>query len=216
MNNIGFIYIYRCIVGANKDICKIGKTKHLGDHSDRLTQHLRTTYYGFTPYTDFSTGKVIATGFKVTDVDQADKLVKNLFKDRQVSSIEVYNVDYDSAIKELYDFLNANNLLVSFVEDGISAYDFLKVEDNGDTLKINVDTSKSAFEDIKEQLLSKYGNELPDELLLLLRDQDEFIEICPSHYKSGNYIDFPNNLVLDIHYNKMKRVDILSKLRDLL
>ena len=125
-------------------------------------------------------------------------------------------MDYDSAIKELYDFLNANNLLVSFVEDGISAYDFLKVEDNGDTLKINVDTSKSAFEDIKEQLLSKYGNELPDELLLLLRNQDEFIEICPSHYKSGNYIDFPNNLVLDIHYNKMKRVDILSKLRDLL
>ena len=60
--NKGYIYIYKCIVGSKSDVCKIGKTKHFHDGYYRLKQHGRTLYYGFVPYTDFTTGFPIATG----------------------------------------------------------------------------------------------------------------------------------------------------------
>lgn len=213
--NEGYIYIYKCIVGSGSDVCKIGKTKHFHDGYDRLKQHGRTLYYGFVPYTDFTTGFPIATGFRVKNYNIADALVRKNFSDRQFSNIEIYNVDYDLAIKELYEVLNSNGQLIELIQDGISAYDFLvtapEVVD-----EVNEDTSKATFETVKDKILLKYGNELPEKLMILLKDKEDFMNNCRSHYASGNYIDFPNNLVLDIHYNKMKRVDILSKLRDLL
>lgn len=52
--------------------------------------------------------------------------------------------------------------------------------------------------------------------MTMLKDKDDFIENCHSHYSTGNYIDFPSNLVLDLNYNKEKRIEILNKLRELL
>lgn len=50
----------------------------------------------------------------------------------------------------------------------------------------------------------------------MLKDKDEFIENCHSHYATGNFIEFPYNLVLDLNYNKQKRIEILDKLNRLL
>ena len=61
--NFGYIYIYKCVVGSGSDICKIGITKNF---HDRLKQHIRTPYYGFMPYVEFTTGNPIFTAFKVT------------------------------------------------------------------------------------------------------------------------------------------------------
>ena len=214
-SNEGYIYIYKCIVGSGSDVVKIGKTKHFHDGFDRLKQHGRTLYYGFVPYTDFTTGFPIATGFRVKDTNIDDAIVKNNFSGRQFSNIEIYNVDYDLAIKELYEVLNSNGQLIELIQDGISAYDFLSTAPEAVT-EVKEDTSKAVFESVKNDLLAKYGDELPEKLMILLKNRNDFEENCRSHYASGNYIEFPNNLVLDIHYNKMKRVDILSKLRDLL
>lgn len=212
--NEGYIYIYKCIVGSGSDIVKIGKTKHFHDGFDRLKQHGRTLYYGFVPYTDFKTGFPIATGFRVKDCNLADTLVKKNFSDRQFSNIEIYNVDYDLAIKELYEVLNSNGQLIELIQDGISVYDFLGAAE--DVVEVKEDTSKATFEAVKNEILAMYGNELPEKLMILLKDKEEFMNNCRSHYASGNYIDFPNDLVLDIHYNKSNRIDILNKLRDLL
>ena len=207
----GYIYIYKCIVGSHSDICKIGKTEHYGDSMDRLKQHLRTTYYGFTPYCDFVTGNVIATAFKVKNVDDSDRLAKQLFIKKQISGIEIYNVDYDYAIKKLYKALKKNNQLIELIKDGNSAYDFLNKK-----VSFEISTTKATFEEIKDQLLSKYGENLPDELLNMLRDRKSFEENCVSHSKSGNYIIFPNDMVLDIHFNKAKRTEILNNLKSFL
>lgn len=214
-SNEGYIYIYKCIVGSGSNIVKIGKTIHFHDGYDRLKQHGRTLYYGFVPYTDFTTGYPIATGFRVKNCDVADELVRNNFSDRQFSNIEIYNVDYDLAIKELYELLKSNNQLLELIQDGVSVYDLSDIATES-TVEVKEDTSKATFESIKNDLLVKYGSELPEELVVLLRDMDDFKEGCRSHYASGNYIEFPDNKLLDIHYNKMKRFEILSKLRDLL
>jgi predicted GIY-YIG superfamily endonuclease len=92
MNNQGYIYIYKCLIGKCSDICKIGVT---GDYKSRLEQHVRTPYFGFMPYCDFSTGKPIATVFKVNDYTNCDSIIKKHFKHLQVSSLEIYNVEYD-------------------------------------------------------------------------------------------------------------------------
>lgn len=205
----GYIYIFKCIVGSHSDICKIGKTKHFGDSNDRIRQHGRTTYYGFTPYTDFASGNPIATAFKVKDMDKADRLVKNCFRHCQVSTIEIYNLDYDVAIEKIYRYLTIEQQFIELIKDGISVYNFL------DEVDVERETTKAAFEEVKQEILAKY-DQLPEELLVLLRDKNEFEEHCVSHFSSGNYIDFPNDLVLDIHFNKSKRREILAKLKGLL
>ena len=62
------------------------------------------------------------------------------------------------------------------------------------------------------QIIDKYSEELPEELLLMLRDKDDYIENCNSHYVRGNYIDCPNNMVLDLNYNKEKRLEYYNAL----
>lgn len=204
--NRGYIYIFKCIVGSGSCVCKIGKTKHFHDKNDRLEQHGRTLYYGFVPYTEFLSGSPIATGFEVKDYNKADRLVRKQFKDRQFAGIEIYNVDYDEAVEELYNFLKNNDQFINLIEDNYSQYSFLN----------KAKISKKQFEDIKSEILKKYKNKLPDELLDMLREKKEYEENCRSHYVTGNYIDFPGNKVLDIHYNKSKRSELLNKLKDIL
>lgn len=204
--NEGYIYIYKCIIGRGSNVCKIGVTKHFQDKYDRIKQHARTLYYGFVPYTDFATGAPIATGFKVRDYNTADEIVKEHFEKKQFAGIEIYNVDYDEAIKEIYNLLKQQNLLIQLIEDKFSTYDFLTKE------KI----SKKELEQLKDEILIKYNNKLPDELKDMLREKDDFKENCRSHYKSGNYIDFPDDMVLDVHYNGTIRAEIKRKLSDFL
>lgn len=217
MSKEGFIYIYRCIVGSNKDICKIGVTKHLGDEWDRLRQHLRTPYYGFTPYTEFLSGNVIATGFKVIDMIRADKKVKSYFAKQQISSIEIYNIEYAYAIEKLYNLLKDENLLLGIIRDGYSTYKSLKIPYNlilDDFDDYEGGTTKKDFEPIVNRLIEKYKGDYPDELLSMLREEEEFKVICPSHYNGGkgNFLRFGDNLILDIHYCKSKKIEIMEKL----
>lgn len=208
---IGYIYIYKCIVGKASDFCKIGMTEHFRDKYDRITQHERTPYYGFIPYMDFATGNAIVTAFKVKNIRKTDRLVKERFKNYQVGKIEIYNIDYDKAIKELYDYLKETNQFIELIKDGISIYKFLDKKEFDDLDPV---TSKAKFEMVLQQILKRYGNNLPEEFLSLLREKKEFEEHCPSHTQ---FIEIhPYDLVLDIHFNKSKRTEIMNKLQDLL
>ncbi len=207
--NEGYIYIYKCVVGSGSDVCKIGITK---DYHKRMQQHVRTPYYGFMPYIEFTTGNPIATVFKIRDYDSADNIINRIFHDNQFGNFEIYSIDYDEAIRKLYNELNNNNQLVELIKDNYSLYSFL----DNNIEESNINTNKKEFESVKNQLLEKYNNILPDALMTMLKDKDDFIENCHSHYSTGNYIDFPSNLVLDLNYNKEKRIEILNKLRELL
>lgn len=208
-NELGYIYIYKCVVGSGSDVCKIGITK---DYHKRLQQHVRTPYYGFIPYIEFTTGNPIATIFKVNDYNSADAIINKVFHDNQFGNFEIYSIDYDEAIKKLYEELKNTDMLIELIKDNYSLYSFLDEIDE----KSNVKTSKKEFENLREQLLTKYNESLPEALLSMLKDKNSFIENCHSHYSTGNYIDFPSNLVLDLNYNKEKRVEILNKFKDLL
>ena len=205
----GYIYIYKCVVGSGSDVCKIGITK---DYHKRMQQHVRTPYYGFMPYIEFTTGNPIATVFKIRDYDSADNIINRIFHDNQFGNFEIYSIDYDEAIRKLYNELNNNNQLIELIKDNYSLYSFL----NNNIEESNINTNKKEFENVKIQLLEKYNNILPDSLMTMLKDKNDFIENCHSHYSTGNYIDFPSNLVLDLNYNKEKRIEILNKLRELL
>lgn len=207
--NIGYIYIYKCVVGNVDNICKIGKTTHFRDKHCRIVQSLRTPYAGLFPYLSFD-GTPIVTGFKVRDVDVADVEVQKYFKKQQVSTLEIYVTDYIEGVKKLHDFLVRKKLLIEVLEDGVTDYGFLQ-----DDEKILVDTSKSTFEIIKQVLLSKYGD-VPTEALKLLRTKADIQDNCPSHLKYGNYVEFPGDMILDLNFDKAKRFDILSQLSDLL
>ncbi len=207
--NEGYIYIYKCVVGSGSDVCKIGITK---DYHKRMQQHVRTPYYGFMPYIEFTTGNPIATVFKINDYSSADKIINRIFHDVQFGNFEIYSIDYDEAIRKLYNELNNNNQLVELIKDNYSLYSFL----DNNIEESNINTNKKEFESVKNQLLEKYNNILPDALMTMLKDKDDFIENCHSHYSTGNYIDFPSNLVLDLNYNKEKRIEILNKLKELL
>lgn len=207
--NEGYIYIYKCIVGTGSDVCKIGKTKHFHDNMDRLKQHSRTLYYGFVPYTEFITGNPIATAFKVSDCDKSDRIIKDEFKKCQFSNIEIYNVDYDRAIEIIYNILKKEGQLIELIKENYSAYSFLKSKNETDK------TTKDEFVKAKEKIISKYGDDLPEELLIMLREKNDFVDNCKSHFNTGNYIDFDNGMILDLNYNKEKRTEILNKLREL-
>lgn len=206
-NELGYIYIYKCVVGSGSDVCKIGITK---DYHKRLQQHVRTPYYGFLPYVEFTTGNPIATIFKVNDYSSADAIINKVFHDNQFGNFEIYSIDYDDAIKKIYEELKNTNRLIELIKDNYSLYSFL----NND--EVNVKTNKKEFENIREQLLVKYSDSLPEELMSMLKDKNTFIENCHSHYTTGNYIEFPYNLVLDLNYNKARRIEILNKLKALL
>ena len=210
IKNEGYIYIFKCIIGSGSDVCKIGKTDNF---HRRLKQHLRTPYYGFVPYVEFTTGNPIATIFKVKDYKQADELIDNLFHENQFGNFEIYCIDYDEAIEKMYKGLVENEKLLELIKEDYSSYDFLN---NNENAVEKENTKKEAFINIKEQIIVKYGVMLPEELILMLRDKDDYIENCYSHYKRGNYVDFPNNLILDINYNRSKRLDMMNRLKRLL
>lgn len=207
--NEGYIYIFKCVVGGASSVCKIGITK---DFHTRLRQHVRTPYYGFIPYIEFTTGNPIATVFKIKEYDLADELIDELFHDNQFGNFEIYCIDYDEAIKRLYFGLKDRNRLIELIKDNYSLYSFLN--NNDDENYIN--TNKIVFEEIKSKLLVKYNDSFPEELLLMLKNKSEFMENCNSHFIRGNYIDFTEELVLDLNFNKEKRVEILNKLKSFL
>lgn len=203
----GYVYIYKVIVGNSHDFVKIGVST---DYIGRMQQHVRTPYQGFFCFLNFLTCEPVVTAFKVADMDLSDDLVQGYFKKYQLGDIEVYNINYNGAIKELYTLLKKHNQFIELVEDNITDYSFLK--DDG---KILVDTSKSTFEVIKQELLSKYDG-IPNEALKLLRTKVDIQDHCPSHLKHGNYVEFPNDMILDLNFDKAGRVDILTQLSDLL
>lgn len=205
-NELGYIYIYKCVVGSGSDVCKIGITK---DYHRRLKQHVRTPYYGFIPYIEFTTGNPIATVFKIRDYNFSDELINRIFRDFQFGNFEIYTIDYDEAIKRLYEELKSANRLVELIKDNYSAYGFLDKENSDE----NVKTDRDSFKEIRDKIVSKYNDSLPEDLLIMLRNKDEFKKNCNSHYSRGNYVDFPNNMILDLNYNKEKRVEMLNKLR---
>ena len=207
--NEGYIYIYKCVVGSGSDVCKIGITK---DYHKRLQQHVRTPYYGFMPYIEFTTGNPIATVFKISNYDSADTIINNIFHENQFGTFEIYSIDYDEAIRKIYNELKNNNQLIELIKDNYSLYSFL----DNNVEESNVNTNKKEFETVRDKLLGKYNNSIPDTLMTMLKDKDDFIENCHSHYSTGNYIDFPSNLILDLNYNKEKRIEILNKLKQLL
>ena len=200
----GYIYIYKCMVGPKSDVCKVGKTDN---YKERLRDHVRRPYHGFVPYCEFTTGKAIATVYKIKNIKNADKLINEIIGDKQFGDYEIYNLDYDMLIKKIYNGLKNKNELLEVIRDGYSLYDFIIEEE-----KVTNDTIKKNFEKIKVDIISKY-DVLPEELLLMLRDKDDFINNCKSHYNTGNYIDFPNNMILDLNYNKPTRQEILDKLK---
>lgn len=205
----GYIYIYKCVVGAGSDICKVGITKNF---HDRLKQHIRTPYYGFMPYVEFTTGNPIFTAFKVNNYNLSDSLIEELLKNKKIGNYEIYNIDYEEAIKVLYIALKEKNRLIELIKEDYTDYDILKENEYGISKETN-DTKISIFKKIIEQLLLKYNKELPEEILVLLRDKEDYIKNCHSHYIRGNYVDFPNNMVLDLNYSKTTRIEILNKLK---
>lgn len=206
----GYIYIYPIIFGDLKDFCKIGKTTHFGDSMDRIRQHVRTPYHGFNCFLSFPSYKAIVTAIRVRDVDISDYLVKEHFKKYQIfkNKLEVYHINYNIAIQELYDLLNEKGQFIELVEDGVTDYSFLKLEED-----IKIDTSKKVFEALRDKILLKYKNKktLPDDLISVLRDKDEFKECCPSH---RSFIDFRDNLILDLSISKPSKVLLLDKLKE--
>ena len=206
--DIGYIYVFKCIVGSGSDVCKIGISQNF---KQRLKQLVRTPYYGFIPYIEFTSGNPIATIFKVSEYSLADELIDKLFKENQFGNFEIYSVDYDEAIEKIYRELHNSNRLLDFIKDDYSPYPFL-----GDVEENNINTNKKDFERIINLILSKNNNNIPEELLIMLREKQEFIDNCKSHFKTGNYIDFNNGLILNLNYNKEKRTEILNKLKSML
>lgn len=205
----GYIYIYKCVVGSGSDICKIGITKNF---HDRLKQHVRTPYYGFMPYVEFTTGNPIFTAFKVRDYDLADNLIEELLNTKKIGNYEIYNIDYEEAIKIIYKTLVKKDRLIELIKEDYTDYDYLE-ESEFKAEKEMINTRISVFKDIVKQLLLKYNDELPEEVLVMLRDKEDYIDNCNSHYIRGNYVEFTNNLILDLNYNKATRLEILNKLK---
>ncbi len=211
-NTQGYIYVFKLIVGTCNDFIKIGKSGNIDNEKDRLVQHKRTSYHGFTPYCDFVTGKIIATKFEVKNMNKCDKAIKEIkkLKNKQLSNLEVYNIDYDIANKLIYEYLVNENELIKFVEDGYSVYPFIK-----ESTSIKSITKKD-YNKVKDDLINKYKKNLPEELLEILREKDEFIKHCKSHYDRKNYIDFPNDLVLDTNFNAETRIKLYNDLLNIL
>ena len=112
------------------------------------------------------------------------------------------------SILELYNLLSEHNQYMEIIKDEVTDYSFLVLKE-----EVKIDTTKSVFEELRDKILSKYNNELPDELLLLLRDGEEFKTHCPSH---KNFIEFRDGLVLDISVCKASRALLLNKLQEIL
>ena len=203
----GFIYVYPCIMGGCKTLSKIGVTNNL---KARMTQHLRTPYQGFTCAVTIPDYKPIVTAFKVKYMDEADRLIKDkdTFSEIQLSGFEVYNMNYKIAIQELFNLLNEHGQYLGRIDDGITDYSFLKLEED-----IKIDTSKKVFEALRDKILLKYKKTLPEDLIAVLRDKEEFERHCPSH---KSFIEFRDGLILDISVSRPSRVLLLEKLHSFL
>ena len=213
----GYIYIYKCIVGKKDDVCKIGKTKHFRDDNDRLAQHLRTTYYGFTPYTRFDTNEVIATGFRVNNINKADTAIKNAFKDKGLSDIEIYNVSYLNGIKTIYKVLNDNALFTGIYRDGYTTYKQLininKKYILDDYKNYEEELGKDKFEPLLKELWKKYKYNYPNYLAgYICKEKDLKSYVSERH----NYVPFGNGLFFNINYNYQTKSEIIKKLNDAL
>lgn len=156
------------------------------------------------PYVEFTTGNPIFTAFKVSNYDSADDLIEEILKNKKVGNYEIYNIDYEEAIKVLYNTLKGKNMLIELIKEDYTDYDLLE-ENLIKTQSESIDTRIKSFKEIVNQLLLKYDKELPEEILVLLRDKDDYIR--------ENYVEFPNNMILDLNYNKSTRLEILSKLK---
>jgi hypothetical protein len=145
----------------------------------------------------------------------ADDLIEELFKNNKIGNYEIYNIDYENAIRILYNALNEKKYFIELIKEKYTDYDSIEqILNKNENEQIN--TNISVFKDLEQKLVTKYNNTLPEELLILLRDKEEYIKNCYSHYKRGNYVDFPNNMILDLNYNKSTRIDILNKLKSFL
>jgi hypothetical protein len=209
----GFIYIYKC--NGLKDICKIGKTE---DIKSRLSQHVRTPYYGFMPYLDFLTGMPIFTSFAVDDVDKVDKQMKSFLSRHQVSSMEIYQINYGEAIT----YFSALGILSD--KDGYTDYanlikDYQDRETNEEesirdceSLSNEMLTRKKDFQTVVEEILANNNSEIPGELETCNFLIDELKEY---HIKYNSYIRI-NNKYININKNKKDRVKIMSALKKIL
>ena len=84
-----------------------------------------------------------------------------------------------------------------------------------DIYNINV-TKKWVFIDLRNRIIEKYGNKLPNDLIkkVHLRTMEDYKENCYSSYRKKAYIEFSNNLVLDININKAKRIKVINILKE--
>lgn len=215
----GYIYIFKCIVGTKDDVCKIGKTKHFKDDKDRLAQHLRTTYYGFTPYTRFDTNEVIATGFRVSNINKADTVVKNAFKEDSFSDLEIYNIPYFDGIKRLYEVLNdkEKRLFTGIYRDGYTTYKKLGINKKyilDDYKNYEEELGKDKFEPLLKRLWEKYKNkEFPQDLVGYICEEKDMKSYVSER---GNYVPFGKDLYFNINFRYATKAEILKKLNDAL
>ena len=159
----GYIYIYKCTQSTDKqDICKIGKTIHFKDELDRIKQHNRTPFHGFTPYIDFDTNQTIITVFKVNDATGADTVVKEAFNEFSMFETELYGVDYVDAIEKLYNLLKDNYYLLGIFRDGhTSVFKRLGVKYNSNLIidgygDYEDGTDKKDFQNLIKEIDNKY------------------------------------------------------------
>ena len=221
----GYIYIYKCTQSTDKqDICKIGKTIHFKDELDRIKQHNRTPFHGFTPYIDFDTNQTIITVFKVNDATGADTVVKEAFNEFSMFETELYGVDYVDAIEKLYNLLKDNYYLLGIFRDGhTSVFKRLGVKYNSNLIidgygDYEDGTDKKDFQNLIKEIDNKYLGDYKDiledkEMKKHIMKFEDFKVRRYTHYVSGNYVNFKyKDYILDIHCDSAKRWKIKEKL----
>ena len=77
-------------------------------------------------------------------------------------------MDYEDAIKILYKALKEKNKLIELIKEDYTDYDILE-ENTVEVSQEENDTRISTFKKIIGQLLLRYNEELPEEVLILLR-----------------------------------------------
>ena len=211
----GYIYIFKCIVGTNDDVCKIGKTKHFKDKNDRLAQHLRTTYYGFTPYTRFDTNEVIATGFRVNDMDKADRVIKKAFNKERLSNIEIYNISYFEGIKRIYNTIKSD-FFTGIYRDGYTTYKELSINKKyiiDDYKNYEEELGIDKFKPLLKKLWKIYGINYPNSLANYICEEKDLKTYVRDR---GNYVSFGKGLTFNINYNYLAKKKIMEILKDAL
>ena len=75
------------------------------------------------PYFEFTTGNPIFTAFKVNNYNLSDSLIEELLKNKKIGNYEIYNIDYEEAIKVLYIALKEKNRLIELIKEDYTDYD---------------------------------------------------------------------------------------------